>query len=244
MSETYEGSEETVWACDLHSHTCYSRDCLTGLADFLGACRRKGLHRVAVTDHNTITGALRLKEMDPERIIVGEEIRTTRGELIAYFLTGPVSAGLSPEETIEAVRAQGGIVGISHPLDTLRREAIGRDGLLPLQGRLDFIEGFNPRCLLPADNRAAQALARAWGLPMTAGSDAHCAWELGRAVTLIAPFDSPASFLQSLSSAQIQGQASPIWVHFVSTYAKIARRLGWATSPGDPTRGGQILWKS
>ncbi|MBC7226301.1 MAG: PHP domain-containing protein [Thermoflexales bacterium] len=217
--------------CDLHTHTFYSRDCLVSPERFLEACRRRELDRVAVTDHNTIAGALRLKEMDPERIIVGQEIRTTHGELIAYFLTEPVPPDLPPQEAIAAVRAQGGIVGISHPLDRARREAMGRAGVETLLEEVDFLEGFNARCLFPADNQAALALARARNLPVTAGSDAHSLRELGRAVTRMPPFDSPASFLEALRSARIEGRTSPAWVHTLSTLAKLLRRTGLAPLP-------------
>jgi predicted metal-dependent phosphoesterase TrpH len=215
--------------CDLHAHTCYSRDSLTSLTDFLAACRRKGLERVAVTDHGTIDGALRLQEMDPQRIIVGQEIYTTEGELIACFLTRPVPSGCTPQQAIEQVHAQGGLVGVSHPLDRLRREALGRKGVVAILDQLDFLEAFNARCVFPADNRAARELALAAGLPMTAGSDAHTLWELGRGTVQMAPFDSPLSFLTSLRTAQIDGQRSPMWVHFFSSYARLARR--WGLSP-------------
>jgi predicted metal-dependent phosphoesterase TrpH len=184
-----------------------------------------------VTDHNTIAGALRLKEMDPERVIVGQEIRTTDGELIAYFLTESVPPDLPPLEAIAAVRAQGGVVGISHPLDRARREAMGKAGVETLLEEVDFLEGFNARCLFAADNQAAQALARAHNLPVTAGSDAHSLWELGRAVTRMPPFESPASFLEALRSARIEGHISPAWVHALSTLAKILRRTGVAPLP-------------
>ncbi|MGQ9716500.1 MAG: PHP domain-containing protein [Anaerolineae bacterium] len=221
----------TLWRCDLHTHTAYSHDSLVSLERFLEACRRRGLDRVAVTDHHTIAGALRLKEMDPERVIVGQEIRTTHGELIAYFLTESVPPDLPPQEAIAAVRAQGGVVGISHPLDRARREAMGQARVETLLEEVDFLEGFNARCLFAADNEAAQALARAHNLPVTAGSDAHSLWELGRTVTWMPPFDSPASFLQNLRSARIEGRASPAWVHVLSTLAKILRRAGLALPP-------------
>jgi predicted metal-dependent phosphoesterase TrpH len=218
--------------CDLHTHTLYSPDCLTTLAGFLEACRRKGLDRVAVTDHDTITGALRLKDQAPDLIVVGQEIRTTHGELIAYFLEKAVPGGLSPEETIAIVRAQGGVVGASHPLDRLRQEAIGLDGLRPIRDQLDFVEVFNARCILATDNRAARSLAEDWGLSMTAGSDAHSVWELGRAVTILPAFDCPASFLSSLRAARIRGRVSPFWIHFATIYAKFVRRLGKVPMPG------------
>lgn len=226
-------SKRPLLACELHTHTLYSRDSLTPLDVFLATCRRKGLDRVAVTDHNTIAGALRLKEMDPERIIVGEEIRTTQGELIAYFLTEEIPADLPPRAVIDRVREQGGVVGASHPLDRLRSEAMGAAALMPLLDHLDFLEVYNARCIIGADNRAAQDLALQHGIPMTAGSDAHSPWELGRAVTMLPAFDSPATFLKGLPQAEVRGRLSPPWIHIVSTVAKLRRRLRLA--PPSPT---------
>jgi predicted metal-dependent phosphoesterase TrpH len=93
--ETRAGRRADLVVCDLHTHTGYSKDCRTTLSRFLAISKERGLDRVAVTDHNTIAGALQLKEMDPERIIVGAEIKTTDGELLAQFLKDPIPAGLS-----------------------------------------------------------------------------------------------------------------------------------------------------
>lgn len=226
--------DQPFLVCELHTHTLYSRDSLTPLDVFLSTCRRKGLERVAVTDHNTIAGALKLQEMDPQRIIVGEEIRTTQGELIAYFLKEEVPVDLPPQQVIEIVRAQGGVVGASHPLDRLRSEAIGAQALTSLLDQLDFLEVYNARCIFSADNRAARDLALQHGIPMTAGSDAHSPWELGRAVTLLPPFDSPTTFLEGLPQAEVRGRMSPPWIHFVSTMAKFRRRLRLAPPSPEP----------
>ncbi|MBN1179606.1 MAG: PHP domain-containing protein [Anaerolineae bacterium] len=219
---------ERTLVCELHTHTLYSRDSLTSLEAFLEACRRKGLDRVAVTDHNAVDGALRLREMDPQRVIVGEEIKTTHGELIAYFIEERVPPGLPPAEVVERVHAQGGVVGASHPLDRVRREAIGLAALTPVLDHLDFLETFNARCLFPGDNDAARDLAQRHDLPMTAGSDAHHVWELGRAVVVVPPFDTPVEFLAGLRAGHIRARLSPPWIHAVSTYAKLARRFGLA----------------
>ncbi|MEA3459241.1 MAG: PHP domain-containing protein, partial [Chloroflexota bacterium] len=166
---------------DLHVHTCYSRDSLTPLEAVIEAARARGMGKVAITDHNCLAGALALREMAPEMIIVGEEIATTAGEIIAYFLREEIPAGLPPEEAIARVREQGGVVGIPHPLDRLRRQAMGRERVLSILHLVDALEVFNSRTLLPADNRRAEELACANGLLRTAGSDAHTAWEIGHA---------------------------------------------------------------
>ena len=64
---------------DLHSHTLYSPDCASPLESIVETCQGKGLTCLAVTDHNEVEGALRLAEIAPFKVIVGEEIRTTAG---------------------------------------------------------------------------------------------------------------------------------------------------------------------
>ncbi|HJW84645.1 MAG TPA: PHP domain-containing protein [Anaerolineae bacterium] len=216
---------------ELHTHTCYSKDCLTAPGQFILECRRKGLDRVAVTDHNTTAGAFKLKAMAPDLIVVGEEIRTDCGEIIAYFLSEEVPPDLPVRQAIARVRDQGGIVGVSHPADRLRREAMGIDRLLPIIDRVDALEVFNARCLYPADNDAAHAIAAEYGKPGFAGSDAHTLWELGRASVSLEPFDTPQQFLENLKSAYLNTRLSSPLVHFASTWAKWMRRLHIAPRP-------------
>ena len=220
-----------MWTIELHTHTCYSRDSLTSLDRFLAGCRRKGLDRVAVTDHNTIAGALKLNAMAPELIIVGEEIKTDSGEIIAYFLSEEVPAGLPVGKAIARVRAQGGVVGVSHPADRLRREAMGLARLAPIVDRVDALEVFNARCLYAADNAAAREFAARHGKAGFAGSDAHTLTELGRATVTLAPFDSPQSFLASLRAARLNARLSSPFIHLASTWAKWMRRLKIVARP-------------
>jgi len=97
------------WKVDFHVHTCYSGDSFTPLEAVIEACRNRGLGKVAITDHNTIAGALALREMAPDLVIVGEEIKTDVGEIIAYFLKEEVPKGLPVQEAIARVREQGGL---------------------------------------------------------------------------------------------------------------------------------------
>ena len=220
------------WKVELHTHTCYSQDCLVQPAQFVAACRRKGIDKVAITDHNAIDGALTAQKIAPELIIVGEEIKTDCGEIIAYYLKELIPPGLPVREAISRVRAQGGVVGVSHPCDRFRREAMGVERLLPIIDLVDALEVFNARCVAPGDNDCARSLAQEHGKLMFAGSDAHTTFELGQATVRMPPFASPESFLSSLRQAQIQARLSSPLVHFASTYAKLARRLGLAPRPG------------
>jgi len=211
---------------DLHCHTRYSRDSLNTFDALLRRMEQRGLDMVAITDHNTMDGALEFCRRAPDRFVVGEEIKTLQGELIALFLEEQVPPGFSVQETIAWVHAQGGLVGASHPLDRLRAEAMGRKTLESIHKHLDFIEVFNARTVFLGDNRLARGMASRWGLPGSAGSDAHAPLEVGRAYVKMPHFEGRFDFLDCLAQGQIVGRQSSPLVHFTSTYAKWRKRLG------------------
>lgn len=215
-----------MWKVDLHSHTVYSKDCLTPPAKLVAQARARGLDKIAVTEHNNLAGARAAKELDPDLVIVGQEIMTTRGEIIAYYVQEEVPRGLPPEEAIARLREQGAVISIPHPLDTLRGSAMGRENVMAILHLVDALEVRNARCVRPADNAAAAALAATHGKLATAGSDAHTLFEVGRCMLEMPPFeDNAASFLAALSQAQPCGTESPFWPHLASTYAKVHKRL-------------------
>jgi predicted metal-dependent phosphoesterase TrpH len=205
---------------DFHSHTFESKDSLTSPERFVAAARRKKLDRVVVTDHNSIVGAQATYVLDPERIIVGEEIMTTRGEILAAFVTEEIPRGLSPQETIKRLRDQGAFISVSHPFDSWRHGAWKLGDLLDITPLVDAIEIFNARCTNAADNQKAVEFALAQHLPGTAGSDAHAAFELGKARLMLPQFAGPEELRKVIREGQIQGSLSPFWVHFASYYAR------------------------
>lgn len=213
------------WRIELHAHTRHSRDCLLTPDAIIRACQAKGVDKLAVTDHNVVTGALELKALAPDLVIVGEEVMTTEGELLAFFVQEWVPPGLSPQETIARLRDQGAFISVSHPFDRLRKGAWREAALLEIIEQVDALEVFNARCIFGADNAAALALAERYGKLKTVGSDAHTAREIGRAVVEMAPFDSVEGFAANLSTAQLYTTLSSPWIHWASTYAKWVRRL-------------------
>ncbi len=214
-----------LWRVELHSHTCFSPDSLARPEAVIAACRRHGIAKIAITDHNTIAGALAAARLAPDLVIVGEEIMTDRGELIAWFVQEEVPRGLSPAATLARLRDQGAVVGIPHPLDGLRRSAMGAEITLALLDQVDALEVFNARCLRAADNEAAQRLAVAHGKPGTAGSDAHTIGEIGMAIMRMPPFTDAETFRRSLAVAQYEGRLSGAHVHFYSQLAKHSKRF-------------------
>ncbi len=209
---------------DLHLHTVYSRDSLVSLEAVIETCQKRGLGAIAVTDHGTIAGALALRDISPLPVIVGEEIKTSQGELLAYFLEEGIPQGLPPQEAIDRISKQGGVIGVSHPLDRLRREAMGLSAVLEIIDQVDALEVFNARTVFAADNRRAEELAQARGLLRLAGSDAHTAGEIGRAYVEMPPFEDRAGFLHSLAQGRVVGRLTPFWIHFASTWAKLRPR--------------------
>jgi predicted metal-dependent phosphoesterase TrpH len=205
---------------DFHTHTSASKDSITSPERLIAAAHRKGLDRVVVTDHNTIAGALAAHALDPERIIVGEEIMTTRGEILAAFVTEEIPRGLPPQETIHRLRDQGAFISVSHPFDSWRSGAWKLEDLLEITPLVDAIEVFNARCTASIDNQRAAEFAHQHHLPGTAGSDAHAAFELGKARLLLPQFDGPDELRKVIPQGQVKGGLSPFWVHFVSFHAR------------------------
>ena len=217
----------TALSVELHCHTCYSADSLTRPKDLLRAAERRGLDRVAITDHNTIQGAIEAQKLDSDRVIVGEEILTTKGELLAYFVKEQVPPNLSPIETIQRLRDQGAVISVSHPFDPHRKGAWQPGDLEDILPLVDALEIFNARMFgMQANQQAAQWAQRA-GLLGTAGSDAHAIPELGQVVMRMPEFNGPETFLHSLAEAEIEGGLSSPLVHFYSRWAVWRKKLGW-----------------
>ena len=210
---------------EFHCHTLYSKDSLARPEKLLAACRRKGIDRLVITDHNTIAGALRCQELDAERVIVGEEIATLSGELLAAFVREHIPPRLPALEAIARLRAQGAFISVSHPFDIMRSGRWSLPDLLEITPFVDAIETFNARCLLPAYNTQAQEFARLHGLPGTAGSDAHAACELGRATMLLPDFHDSDSLKAALPQAQFEARLSPPWIHLTSRYATWSKEM-------------------
>ena len=180
-----EAAQPTVRA-DFHMHTCFSHDAFQTPRELVERARELRLDRVAVTDHHTIDGALRARDLDPERVIVGEEITARCGtDVIGLYLTKRVSPRLSLERVVDEIRAQGGVVYLPHPFAYLRGARRKFERAAPL---VDIVEVWNSRAFYSPWNRLAMDESRARGIPAAGGSDAHFSAELGRALTIFPPF--------------------------------------------------------
>lgn len=224
---------------DLHCHTEASADCSTPVVLFPARCRERGVRIQAITDHNEIWGAQKLQEIVEEEkvkkagfpltIIVGEEVSTTHGEIIGLFLKEKIPAGMSPAETVTAIKEQGGLVSLPHGFDPLKRWRLQPMALETVADQIDVVETFNARISQPRWNQAAVDWSRLHGLPMSAGSDAHTVADIGSAwvEVPVQHIRTPQDLLAALQSGVPVGE----WTHPVIAFAykfwdRSLRRLG------------------
>lgn len=204
---------------EFHCHTIFSKDSLSNAEDLVAECKKHSIDRLVITDHNTIEGALRVKELDPELVIVGEEIMTQEGEILAAFVQEELPKGLPAEEVIKRLREQGAYISVSHPFDIFRSGHWNLPDLSRIAPLVDAIETFNSRCYLPMFNRQARVFADDNNLSGTAGSDAHALFEVGTAAMLLPEFEDAASLRQAMKEVEFEVKLSPPWVHLYSRYA-------------------------
>jgi hypothetical protein len=218
---------------DLHCHTSASFDSLAAPASVIRAATARGVTHLAITDHDRIDGALAARavaetEAPGLHVIVGQEVRTTTGDLIAVFLEAAIAPGLTPAQAVAAVRAQGGLVGLAHPFDRFRG-SVGKGAaadLDALAASVDWIETWNARLLLGDGNgRAAELAARA-GIPGVAVSDAHTTMEVGIASTIMTGDPSTPDGLRAALAGPLElvmGRASA-YVRLIGPAAKLVQR--------------------
>lgn len=196
---------------DLHCHTSASFDSLSDPVKLVRAAAARGLTHLIVTDHDRIDGAQRARDAAPDglTVIVGEEVRSADGDLVAAFVERPIAPGSSAEDTIAAIRDQGALVGIPHPFDRFRGSLLRDAGMARLASSVDWVETHNAR-LVGGGNERAAAFAREHGRPGVATSDAHTIMEVGVAYTVLDGDPStPAGLLAALPTAElVTGRAS------------------------------------
>jgi predicted metal-dependent phosphoesterase TrpH len=188
-------------AIDLHTHSLASPDGALSVDDYPRMLESGGLDYIAITDHNTVDYALRVQAELGKRIIVGEEIRTSEGEIIGLYLTKTVPRGLSAAETVRAIRRQGGLVCIPHPFETVR-SGIAIQTLNNIADDIDMIEVHNGRAIFQNRSKRAYAWAAIHGSCGVANSDSHGYSGWGRTYTIIEAAPTKATLLKLLQNSQ------------------------------------------
>lgn len=218
---------------DLHSHTLASADCTTPLELIPPACKLAGVSVLAVTDHNEIWGAQELARHAPPEltVIVGEEVYTSEGEIIGLFLQELIPRGLTPEETVDRIHAQGGITLLPHGFDPLKPSRLHPRARARVQDRLDIIEGINGHVSWTGWNTQATLWAQLQKKPLSAGSDAHRAKDLGSVYveTPLRAVATPDDLFAALAAGKLHGR----WRNPVISFFK--ERFFAQRAPAPPT---------
>jgi hypothetical protein len=191
---------------DLHMHTTWSHDCSIEVDELLDYAEEEGIGAIAVTDHNVFGGAAQAHERSARReliVIPGEEVKTdNQGEVIGLFLSEEIPRGMTFAETVDAIRAQGGLVYVPHPFD--RMHAIPDPATLHRHlAEIDVFEVYNARLLWESYNDEALRFARKYNLTAGAGSDAHVLQGVGTGAVRMRRFETAEEFLVSLRDAEV-----------------------------------------
>ncbi len=210
---------------DFHVHTTFSKDCETSLEKLIARCLETKINCIAVSDHGTIEGALKMQSLAPFKVIVAEEILTDNGEIIGMFLKEGIPSHIPLEEAIARIKDQDGLICLPHPFDPLRGLKLNGNRIEKLAEQVDIIEVFNARSPFFRPARKARELALKHNLPETVASDAHSTKEIGRTYVEMPEFNDKDEFLQALREGKMFKHRSSFLVHFKTTWIKLKRLL-------------------
>ncbi len=213
-----------MYKVDLHTHSMASYDGGLRPEQYARLISENILDVIAVTDHNRTDFATRLARDLGDRIIVGEEIMSTSGEIVGLFLKGTIRPGLSPLETVKQIKDQGGVVYIPHPFETVRK-GLHPSVLEELVDYIDLVEVANGRAFL--QNRSAHAAiwSRLNHIPGAASSDAHGWRGVGRTYTVVHNLPEQETLVEEISrGAPITKRPSPRALLYPK-YHKLKKKL-------------------
>lgn len=214
---------------DFHCHTISSYDCCTSVKQLIERCQRVGINCLAVTDHNLIDGALRVRDRAPFKVIIGEEIFSAGGEVIGLFLKEKIDRGLPLLETMQRIKDQGGLVYLPHPVSGIRKSKLDAKAVRENAALIDIVELYNARTLFQSESEIewVKDLIDDNGLAVAAASDAHCPWEFGNVIVEMEDFETKEQFLSRLREAKINFGTSPWWIRVFmnNKVRKVLRRL-------------------
>ncbi|MBW2984672.1 PHP domain-containing protein [Candidatus Woesearchaeota archaeon] len=169
---------------DMHVHTNYSLCSNLKPETVLKLAKKKGLDGIAVADHNEIKGALKVKKLNKDKdfeVVIGSEIKTDKGDILAYYINKQIrSKELS--DVLDEIKQQNGLAVIAHPYRLLPHLRF-RCPIQKIKDKVDGVECLNSRASFLANNLAL-TVSDKLGIAKLAGSDAHFAFEIGKAFTV------------------------------------------------------------
>lgn len=181
---------------DLHMHTTYSDGCGTFDEVLEYVQNKTNLDVIAITDHDVIEGALRARDLWSKKayrfdFVVGEEVSTTDGHLLALYIEKQIPKGLSLERSIDLIHEQGGLAIIAHPLHRFFNNSCQKQAMDRIHAAqdvwLDGVETWNASfCGFYTNYVAMGANRERYRLPEIGNSDAHTLSAIGSGHTWFA----------------------------------------------------------
>lgn len=215
-----------------HLHTKYSKDSLLPFGILYKKCLKEKIDYITITEHNNLKGALAFKKYcekrdAPLKVIQGEEIMTTEGEIIGLYLTHEIRPFMTPEETINEIKKQGGIVYVPHPYDLKRyKTVLHEDAIRRLASQIDCIECHNGRNISTEYDIHQNAIADKYNIKKVIGSDAHTIFEVGRNYMMSSiPVDTAQDFIKSLDGLQFHPNKCKKWCHQLTRIDRLIKLI-------------------
>lgn len=222
---------------DLHNHSIYSHDSLNRLKNFEAAYQNNKFDLIAITDHQSIDAAQKIKKRASFPVIIGQEIASGEGDIIGLFINQQIKEDLGAAATAQKIHNQGGLVYIPHPLDRFRVGMRG-DPLFKLagDGLIDMVELYNGKyasLLLGWNNKHVHEFIKKQNLTAAAGSDAHIPSDLGRAFVKVPDSydahelaNNPKLLLKAVTKGTPKNLSRFIFTHgFTMAYSILRRKL-------------------
>ncbi|WP_288803430.1 PHP domain-containing protein [uncultured Dialister sp.] len=215
-----------------HLHTKYSHDSLMPFALLYRKCLKKGINYIAVTEHNNAEGALQFKRYCERhgnrlKVIIGEEIMTTEGEIIGLYLDHTIKPLQSPEQTVASIREQGGIVYVPHPYDLKRYKTVLKESAIRcLADQIDCIECHNGRNISKDFDRKQTEIAEKYGITKVIGADAHTIFEVGyNYMETDRPLNSANDFKAALGEMKFHPRDCKKWCHQLTRVDRVVKMI-------------------
>ena len=168
---------------DLHIHTVYSPCSINKPVTILKLAKKNNLTGIAITDHQSIKGALRTKSLNKDKnlkVIVGEEIHTNFGDVLALDVQNQIKQ-IEFFEVLDEIKSQDAIMVIAHPF-RMTPWLKFKYPLDKLQGKVPAVEIFNSRNI-GLGNVKAKKITENLDFAKLGSSDAHIPLDIGKAYT-------------------------------------------------------------
>lgn len=216
--------DKIQYKVDLHSHSIISHDGGISADEYEHLLSSGALDCIAITDHNETSFARIMHKKLGDKIIIGEEITTTEGEIIGLYLKETIPAKLSAVETLQQIKAQDALVYIPHPYEVFRKGLQGTT-LEAIKDEIDIVEVFNGRGQMRGKPKEALSFANLYEKSMAASSDAHTIRGIGRTYSVVTEFPEHKTLKQLLSRPVLARKYAPLYTLLYPSINRIKNKI-------------------